>query len=354
MSAELFLIVLAALFAALFAWAFRALPQERWQFLAVMPVGKNSAGEWQGVNLTFYGFFQATSNTLAVVIVFTLLGAIGVNANAVLALIAITFALCWPAARFIARVVEKKAHTFTVGGAVFAGGLMAPWIIQLLNATLASALGGEIPVVPALAALSVAYAYGEGLGRLACISFGCCYGKSLDQLSPRMRRLFESFSFRFAGATKKVAYEGSLEGAPVAPIQAITAVVFILIALAGAYLFLKSHFIASLLFAAAGTQAWRFLSEKLRADHRGNTQKISAYQVMALLIAPYAAAVVLFFPIGRIEIPGITDIAAGLGMLWNPAVLLFCQALWLAVFLFTGRSMVTGSTLSFFVRSDRI
>jgi hypothetical protein len=75
---------------------------------------------------------------------------------------------------------------------------------------------------------------------------------------------------------------------------------------------------------------------------------------MALLIAPYAAAVVLFFPIGRIEIPGITDIAAGLGMLWNPAVLLFCQALWLAVFLFTGRSMVTGSTLSFFVRSDRI
>jgi hypothetical protein len=41
-------------------------------------------------------------------------------------------------------------------------------------------------------------------------------------------------------------------------------------------------------------------------------------------------------------------------MLWNPAALLFCQALWLAVFLITGRSMVTGSTLSFFVRSDRI
>jgi hypothetical protein len=351
MSAELFLVVLATLFAALFAWAFRALPQERWQFLAVMPVGKSSAGEWQGMNLTFYGFFQATSNTLAVVIVFALLGSIGVNANAVLALIAITFALCWPAARLIARVVEKKAYTFTIGGAVFAGALMAPWIIQSLNATQAKALGGDVPVVPALAAMSVAYAYGEGLGRLACISFGCCYGKSLDQLSPRMRRLFESFSFRFAGATKKVAYEGSLEGAPVAPIQAITAVVFILIALAGAYLFLKSYFGASLLFATAGTQAWRFLSEKLRADHRGSTQKISAYQVMALLMAPYAAAATLFFPVGRPEIPAI---AAGLGMLWNPAVLLFCQALWLAVFLITGRSMVTGSKLSFFVRADRI
>jgi hypothetical protein len=351
MSAELFLVVLAALFAALFAWAFRALPQERWQFLAVMPVGKTAAGEWRGLNLTFYGFFMAMSNALATVIVFALIGAIGVTAKAVFALIAITFALCWPASKLIARAVEKKAYTFTVGGAVFAGALAAPWIIEALNAAQARALGGEIPVVPALAAMSVACAYAEGLGRLACISFGCCYGKSLDQLSPRMRSLFESFSFRFAGATKKVAYEGSLEGAPVAPIQAITSVVSTIIALAGAYLFLKSYFTASLLFATAGMQAWRFLSEKLRADHHGKSQKISAYQVMALLMAPYAAAVVLLFPSGQAEAP---EIAAGLGLLWDPAVLLFCQAVLLAVFLITGRSMVTGSTLSFFVRADRV
>src|SRR5262245_41718891 len=223
MSAELFIIVLAALFAALFAWAFRALPQERWQFLAVMPVGKTSAGEWQGMNFTFYGFFQATSNALAVIILFTLLGAIGVKANAILTLVAITFALCWPFARLIARVVEKKAHTFTVGGAVFAGALLAPWIVKSLNATLARTLGGEIPVVAALAAMSVAYAYGEGLGRLACISFGCCYGKSLDQLSPRMRRLFESFSFTFAGGTEAVAYDGRMEGVRVGPVQATRA-----------------------------------------------------------------------------------------------------------------------------------
>src|SRR5215467_6561380 len=116
MSAELFLIVLAALFAALFAWAFRTLPQERWQFLAVMPVGKNTAGEWQGLNLTYYGFFQATSNGMGAVVGFALLGAIGIQASAVFALILMMFALGWPAARIIARVVEKKAHTFTVGG----------------------------------------------------------------------------------------------------------------------------------------------------------------------------------------------------------------------------------------------
>ena len=351
MSAELFLVILAVLFAALFTWAFRTLPQERWQFLAVMPRSKTTAGEWQGVNLTFYGFFQATSNALAAAMAFTLLGAIGVNAKAVFALLATTFAVCWPASKLIARAVEKKAHTFTVGGAVFAGGLAAPWIIELLNAIRTETLGGGIPVIPALAAISVAYAYGEGLGRLACISFGCCYGKSLDRLSPRMRRLFGPISFTFAGATKKVAYEASLEGAPVAPIQAITAVVFIVIALASAYLFLKSHFTASLLFATAGTQAWRFLSEKLRADARGKAQKISAYQVMALLMAPYSAVIALLFPSGQTEAP---EIAAGLGLLWNPAVLLFCQALWLTVFLITGRSMVTGSTLSFFVHTDRI
>ncbi|MGH9768107.1 MAG: hypothetical protein ACREAB_11785 [Blastocatellia bacterium] len=166
-----------------------------------------------------------------------------------------------------------------------------------------------------------------------------------------MRRLFEPLSFRFAGATKKVAYEGSLEGAPVAPILAITAIVLIVIALVGAYLFLKSHFTASLLFATTGAQMWRFLSEKLRADARGKAHNISAYQVMALSMTLYAAGITLLFPGGRTETP---EIAAGLGSLWNPAVLLFCQALWLVVFLMTGRSMVTGSTLSFFARTDRI
>jgi len=83
---------------------------------------------------------------------------------------------------------------------------------------------------------------------------------------------------------------------------------------------------------------------------RGKARKISAYQVMALLTAPYAA-VVLLFPRGQTEAP---EIAAGLSLFWNSAVLLFSHASWLAIFLITGRSMVNGSTLSFFVRADRI
>src|SRR5262245_4015528 len=133
MSAELFLLMLAAMFAALFAWAFRALPQEQWQILAAVPLGKTDRGYWEGVNLTFYGFIQATSNALAVAIAFVLLGAAGVTAQAVFVLIAMLFALCWPVSKVIARVVEKKKHTFTVGGAVFVGVLITPWMIELLN-----------------------------------------------------------------------------------------------------------------------------------------------------------------------------------------------------------------------------
>ncbi len=351
MSIELFLIILAALFAVLFAWAFRVLPQEQWQIIAAIPLSKTDRGDWHGLNLTYYGFFQATSNALAVAIMFVLLGAVGVNAKAVFALIIILFAVCWPAAKLIARVVEKKKHTFTIGGAIFVGVLIAPWVIELLNRTMSDELGGSIPAIPAMAAAAVAYALGEGLGRLACISFGCCYGKSLDQLSPRQRRLFGSFNFKFAGATKKVAYEGLLEGAPVVPVQAITAVVFLAIALTGTYLFLKSHFAAAMLLTMALTQSWRFVSETLRADERGKAQVISAYQVMAVLMVIYAVAIVIAF---SSAIVGTIEIKSGLALLWSPAVLLFCQALWIAVFLITGRSSVTGATLAFFVHRDKI
>ena len=60
-------------------------------------------------------------------------------------------------------------NTFTVGGASFVGIILAPLIVWMFNVT----LDKSIPIVPFLAAVSIAYALGEGVGRLACISFGC-------------------------------------------------------------------------------------------------------------------------------------------------------------------------------------
>jgi hypothetical protein len=44
-----------------------------------------------------------------------------------------------------------------------------------------------------------AYSYGEGIGRLACISFDRCYGKDIALTHPRLRRIFERSNFTFAG-----------------------------------------------------------------------------------------------------------------------------------------------------------
>jgi len=346
MNNELFVILLAVLFGSFFTWAFKSLPREQWQIIAAVPMVKNTTGQWQGLNLTYYGFFQATSNTLGVAMAIVLLGAIGIPAIRTFALAAALFAICWPAARIVARVVEKKKYTFTIGGALFVGVIAGPWIIQSMNAT----LGGKMPVIPTLAAIAIAYAYGEGVGRLACISFGCCYGKKIEQAPPCLRRVFESIHFVFAGATKKAAYEGNLEGVCVVPIQAITAVLFTLIALAGTYLYLESRFAAALIATMAATQLWRFLSEILRADARGKARRFSAYQAMALIAIVYLIFIAAFFD----TVVAPTDVSAGLGLLWSPSVLIFCQRLWLTVFLITGRSMVTGSTLTFFVHQDRV
>jgi prolipoprotein diacylglyceryl transferase len=346
----LFVFSLATLFGASFIWAFKTLPQEQWQIIASIPKAKDAEGRWRGLNLTYYGFFQATSNSLAAVMMLILLGTIGIPAIETFCLMIAIFAISWPSSRLIARLVEKKYYTFTIGGAMFAGAITAPWVVQLLNATLADAFGRKIPVIPALAAASISYAYGEGFGRLSCISFGCCYGKKVEQLSQPLRRIFGSANFVFAGATKKVAYEGNMEGVHVVPIQAITAIIYTVTALVGTYLYLESYVVTALLLTMILTQVWRILSEILRADFRGKARIFSAYQLMAILVIVYLSVIVISFPAEILP----ADILTGLNLLWNPVILLLCQAHWLAIFLITGRSMVTGSTLTFFVHQDRI
>ena len=351
MTIELFIISLAIVFAVCFAWAFNRLPRERWQMIAAVPTVKSESGDWRGMNLTFYGFFQATANVFAVGTVFFLLGAINIPAIYTFVLISSILVVCWPSSRWIARAVEKKTYTFTIGGAIFVGAIVTPWLIHLINATVGEWLGGRLPIIPAVAAGAIAYAFGEGIGRLACISFGCCYGKNIERLSPRLRRVFESISFTFVGATRKAVYEGGLEGARVVPIQAITSCIMTLTALIGVYLFLNAHYAAAMVSVATATQVWRFVSEMLRADVRGNAKKVTSYQVMALLLIIYVVGLAVF---STVEASPAANIAAGLRSLWDPAVLLFCQAAWLAIFLYTGRSMVTGATLSFFVHKERV
>jgi hypothetical protein len=200
--------------------------------------------------------------------------------------------------------------------------------------------------MPALAALAVAYALGEGIGRLACISFGCCYGKPVSECGPFLRRLFAKRSFVFQGGAKKVAYDGGLEGVAVVPVQAITSTVLVSVALAGAALFLSGRFAAAFLLSSAATHGWRVISEFLRADYRGNG-KLSAYQIMALLTIAYSVALCLM-SMEQTEVnPSILD---GARALWEPLVIIGVQFIGIAVFVHSGRSKVTAATISVYIR----
>jgi prolipoprotein diacylglyceryltransferase len=345
----IFVAALATLLGGLYAWGFRHLSRERWQFIGTVPLFRDRDGQWHGLNLTYYGLFNANACTLAVAIVYVLLTASGLDLAAVHMVLGATLLFCVPAAKLVARWVEKKAHTFSIGGAVFVGMLLTPWLTAGLSRISAQWLMAPIPVLPVLAAISIAYALGEGSGRLACISFGCCYGRPLDQLPAGLRRWLAPLSMVFQGATKKIAYAGHLHDHPVVAIQAITAVLYTLLGLVGILLFLHGHVPAAYLTAVIGTQAWRFASEFLRADYRG-CGRISAYQVMAIAAAAYAVAIFFLFQ----DTPIAPSISQGLRLLWNPAIILACQFLWIGIFLYMGRSQVTGARISFHVRKDRI
>lgn len=164
--------------------------------------------------------------------------------------------------------LKKKRHTFTIGGASFVGIIVAPLCIFVTNSLLHSP-AQFLPVIPVMAAMSISYTLGEGLGRLGCISYGCCYGKPLSSCNSLTRYLFKRTAFIFHGELKKVAYEAQLDGERLVPIQAITCILYCTGALLGSYLFLQGYFVYALLFTISLTQLWRIISEGFRADFRG-------------------------------------------------------------------------------------
>jgi len=333
-----------------FWWGFRVLPQEKWQILAALPSAKTGEQGWRGTNLTWYGLLTANAYLVAVAVFLVLMGSVGVSTGGSLLLVLALLCCCVPASRLVALVVEKKAHTFTVGGAVFVGILVAPVFVALLNRTVGVAWSFHIPAMAACAAMAIAYSFGEGLGRLACISFGCCYGKPLSACPGWLRRLFAGRCFIFSGSTKKIAYAGGLEDTEVIPIQAITSVLYTLCGLVATGLFLAGRFYTAFLLTIIVTQVWRSLSETLRADYRGEGN-ISAYQIMGIVAVVYSVTTAVLFPAETVAAP---QLALGLASIWSPPQILFLQGVWLAIFLYTGLSTVTGSTLSFHVHHERI
>lgn len=349
-SNEAFVLLLGALLASVVVWACKRLPEERWQFLASVPIMKDANGRWLGLNFTYYGLLTANALVFAVALLIILFGALRVPVIVTLSLIFAVFTPCLPAARWIARLVEGKQCTFTIAGAFFVGMFVAPAVLALFNFQLARLHLPPLPIIPALAAIMVAYAFGEGLGRLACISFGCCYGVALHDAPPMLRRIFDRRHFVFSGPMKKISYASDLEGKQVLPIQAMTALLYIVVGLVATLLFLNGSFTIAFVLTMISTQLWRIFSETLRADYRGEG-KMSAYQAMGLLSIVFAFAVSYLVPTD----PSVAaELSAGIEVAWHPLVLLALQTLWIIVFVMFGKSMVSGAEISFHLHHDRI
>jgi len=345
MQTELFVFSLATGCAAAVWYGHTYLPQERWQILASVPVRKDSEGRWEGVNITWYGVLIATAKVCGAGLALTLLTGMGIPLPVVLATVALILGASLPAAKIVAKFVERRQSTFTVAGASCVGFTISPWIVFGLARLGVFPAAEDFPTMSVLAGLVVAYPLGEGLGRLACVSFGCCYGKPLDQCGATIQNLLAPWAITFEGPTKKANYEGRLQGRPLVPIQLITSGVNLLITVGALELLLHEFSRSAYLLAVAGSQTWRVISETLRADYRGGG-KISAYQWMALFSAAYAIATSVVLPNPPVSI----NLLQGLQALWNPLAIISLQGLWISIVWYMGRSTVTAATLAFRVR----
>lgn len=347
MSNYLVLSLLAGLTALFYGWSFRHLPSDRWQVLATIPRRQDAQGDWQGLNLTWYGFFTASAYVIAVATFLVLIATIPAHIGAAATLVALTLVLCVPASRWVSRIIDRKPYGFTVAGAYTLGAVVMPLLAGAINLAAAEEL---ILLAPTLAAGAIALVIGEGIGRLACISFGCCYGIPLAECPNAVSRLFLHRGFRFIGDTKKASYESGLSGVLLVPIQAMTAVVLTVTAFAATALFLNGLYRAAFVSAVVVSQLWRFASEWLRADDRGSG-RITAYQWMALGFVVYGALGALIVADRPAPTVSLYEAAS---KLWNPLGLLALQALWALVFLYTGCSRTTAASLRLHVCRDRV
>src|SRR5215471_568808 len=158
-SSEAFVLSLGVLLKSLTTWAFKRLPDERWQFLASVPIVKDSSSSWHGLNFTYYGLLTANALVFGVGLLIVLLGSLHVPTTVTLTLIFAVLLLCLPAAKWVARLVEGKPCTFTVACAFFVGIFITPAVVHCFNFVLPEIGLLTIPLVPILAGVMIAYAF---------------------------------------------------------------------------------------------------------------------------------------------------------------------------------------------------
>ncbi len=332
-----------------FLWCFRNLPNERWQFAAILPSPnrQQTDHDWIGTNITFYGVISALAYAAATATFVFLCGSMGQPLWPTLAFICLMLAVCTPASKLIAHWVEGGNVNFTIGGATFAGALLLP-IALFLSARIAA---DGFNAIALIAAAGLAFVLGEAIGRFGCLSFGCCYGRRLSDVGPLQRALYGRTATTYRGPLKKISYVSNMENTPVVPVQSIASVVLFVLFLLGLWLFWRQNFAACALLVIWGSQSWRVYSETLRADYRGGS-RVSAYQWMALATCVITTVTVLTASIGESSVA--PSSVAGWASLGRVDVLIAIQGLAAGIVWFMGRSQVTGALVNLRLYRERL
>ncbi|MCX8084594.1 MAG: prolipoprotein diacylglyceryl transferase [Calditerrivibrio sp.] len=345
---KLFLAVLALFLTILSYIGIKYFPHERFQFLFAFPYKKLSNGSWLSLNITFYGLFNAIAYTTGSLLGVILMLSVGLKPIQILVTLFLIFVICIPASKLIAKSIEKSKSGFTVGGAVFVGVLISP--VAVFVASLYGDWNWAQMLLPTISSMAIAYAVGEGIGRLGCLSFGCCYGKAVDDINhPLLRSFFERFYTIYTGRYKKASYSSNLCNKKTVPVQAAANIIYSIVAFLSIIAYIYGFFVLSTLLVTYTTQLYRFFSEFLRADYRGEG-RISTYQKMALLNMLIISFYVFLVNADNPK-PDINNALDQLSNGWFilSLIIIFCTTL-----VYTGVSTATYSIINFRLSSKAI
>lgn len=338
---ELYFVITLFLFVGILSYTgIRYFPLERFQVLLAIPHRRLSDGRWLSLNLTYYGLFNGIAYTLGALVTTMLLLSLGLSFVQILIVVGLTLLICIPSSKIVATLIEHTKTGFTVGGAVFVGIFTAPFAIYIALYLTDGENNIKNLIIPILSAISIGYTLGEGVGRIGCLSFGCCYGKEVDKISSAfLKKVFLRWNTVFTGRLKKASYASNLEGKKTVPVLSMGIIIYNATSIFGIVLFMYGSYVAALLFTFIISQAYRFVSEFLRADYRG-AGKISNYQKMA--IANIILTFLYVFLLNTKYYPS-AHIYNALVKIYDPAVIIMFGVLFIFTTLYTGLSKVTYS-----------
>ncbi len=320
-------------------WGLKNFHKDNYQFLVVIPYKKLKDNVYRGLNITFYGIITAFSYTVSVFIFISLIKLIEFPEEGAYFLVIVILVVGFPSSKILAYLIENRKNTLTVGGAIFVSAIISVPTVFLVIVYLNLDINQYF--LPILTSLSISATLGEGIGRLACLSFGCCYGKPMKQINflPSLLKV------KFNSSTKKAVYDSNYVNVELLNIQGLVVIVYTFIALSSILLFISQKYYIAFILTFIIPPLIRFFSEFLRDDHRGST-KISIYQVFSIILSLYGLFFLLLF-YKRFN----TVIELNINLTYSLIDLVVLASIFFITFWHTGISKVTDSEIKFQVKS---